>query len=123
MNVLFVCTLNKARSIAAERLYRRTAGLSVRSAGISPRATHRLDEQDLHWADWIIVFESVHERWIRDTFTGDLPRISQAGVPDDFTAHDPELLALMRESLTELLGPPTACVASVPRRKRQPPRD
>ena len=51
MNVLFVCTLNKARSVAAERMYRRTPGISVRSAGISDRAAHQVVEADLAWAD------------------------------------------------------------------------
>jgi protein-tyrosine-phosphatase len=65
MNVLFVCTLNKARSVAAERLYRRMPGLAVRSAGISERARHQVSEQDLLWADRIVVFDAGQERWIR----------------------------------------------------------
>jgi len=106
MNVLFVCTLNKARSVAAERLYRRMPGFCVRSAGTSARARHQLAEQDLLWADWVVVFEAGQERWIRATFRGDLPRISDIGIADDFTADDPELLILLRECLTPLLGPP-----------------
>ena len=106
MNVLFVCTLNRARSVAAERLYRRTPGLSVRSGGVDDRATHQVNEQDLAWADQIFVFDSSHEAWIRNTFAGDVPEIIVLGIPDDFTVDDPLLEAELRESLEPVLGEP-----------------
>jgi len=61
MNVFFDCTLNKARSVVAERLYRRTPGLSVRSAGTSDRSAHQLTEADLVWADKVVVFDRMRE--------------------------------------------------------------
>ena len=106
MNVIFVCTLNKARSVAAERLYRRTPGLSVRSAGTSDRAAHQVTEADLAWADKVVVFEPGHEQWIRTTFDGDLPEIVDAGVPDNRTVNDPALEAELVEALVPLLGNP-----------------
>jgi predicted protein tyrosine phosphatase len=106
MNVLFVCTLNKARSIAAESMYRGVRGLSVRSAGISERAAHPLATGDLSWADLIIVFESLHESWIRAHLTGERPKIINIAVPDGYGARNPEMLALLRESLTPHLGAP-----------------
>ena len=106
VKVLFVCTLNKARSVAAERLYRRTPGLSVRSAGISDRAAHQVTEADLVWADRVVVFEAEHERWIRATFSGDLPEILDAVVPDDFNDGDPALESELIDALTPLLGTP-----------------
>ena len=107
MNILFVCTMNRARSRAAEQLYRRTPGISVRSAGISERAAHQVDEADLLWADRVMVFETAHEKWIRDHFAGDLPDITDLGIPDDFTnADDPELIVALVESLEPELGPP-----------------
>lgn len=106
MNVLFVCTLNKARSVAAAKLYRRTPGLQVRSAGILERAAHQVDEKDLAWADKVVVFEPEQERWLRATFTGDLPEILDAGVEDDYAVHDPALAAILAEALAPLLGAP-----------------
>lgn len=106
MNVLFICSLNHARSIAAERLYRRTPGLGVRSAGIDPRARHRVNEKDLVWADRIFVFEPGHESWIRRSFAGNPPEIVNLGIPDDFTVDDPRLVAELRESLEPMLGKP-----------------
>ncbi len=106
MSVLFVCTLNKARSITAERMYRRTPGICVRSAGISDRAAHQVVEADLAWADRVIVFAPEHERWIRNTFTGDLPEIVDVGITDDYLADDSELVAELAEVLPPVLGHP-----------------
>ena len=106
MNVLFVCTLNKARSVTAERLYRRTPGLSVRSAGTSDRAVHQISEADLAWADRVVVFEVEQERRIRAAFSGDLPEIVDVGVPDEYNADDPELVVALRDALEPLLGEP-----------------
>ncbi len=106
MNVLFVCTLNKARSVSAARLYRRTPGLSVRSAGTSDRAAHQINEADLAWSDLVVVFEVEQERWIRTTFGGDLPEIVDAGVPDDYNADDPALIAELTDALSPMPGLP-----------------
>lgn len=107
MNVLFVCTLNKARSVTAERLYRSTRGLQVRSAGIDPRAAHQLNENDLAWADLVVTFGTEHAAWIKETFTGDLPRIVDLGIPDEFAANDSALLSELEETLTPVIGPPS----------------
>ena len=106
VNVLFVCTLNRGRSVAAERLYRRTPGMAVRSAGIDPRSVRQVSVSDVSWADQIIVFEAIHEQWIRDTFSGDLPSICNIGIPDEFTRDDPRLIAELREILPGELGEP-----------------
>jgi predicted protein tyrosine phosphatase len=103
MNVLFVCTLNRARSTTAERMFRRHPGLNVRSAGISERAVRQVSIDDLIWAELIIVFEAEHERWLRATFSGDLPTIVNVGIPDVFTADDPELCAELREVIPPVL--------------------
>ena len=108
MNVLFVCTLNKARSVVAARLYRRTPGLAVRSAGTSDRAAHQVTAHDLRWADRVIVFEPAHARWLRATFAAPLPEIVDAGVDDAYTATDPELVDELCAALTPLLGAPSA---------------
>lgn len=77
MNVLFVCVANSGRSVIAERLFRRTADgrHDVRSAGSRPgerahpvvlealqevgidahdHVPHRLDGEDIAWADVIV---------------------------------------------------------------------
>ena len=105
MRVLFVCTLNKARSVTAERLYRSAPGIQVRSAGIDPRAAHQLNENDLAWADLVVTFGHEHGAWIRATFVGDLPRIVDLGIPDEFAANDPALIRELEEILSPIIGP------------------
>jgi arsenate reductase (thioredoxin) len=76
-NVLFVCVANSGRSVLAERLFRRLAGNRhrARSAGSAPGANahpvvlealrevgidasdhvpHRLDDDDVKWADVVV---------------------------------------------------------------------
>jgi len=106
MNILFVCTLNKVRSVSAERLYRRTPGIAVRSAGTSDRAAHRVTKEDMTWADKVIVFTPGHEEWLRANFEGTLPPIVDIGVPDLYAAEGPRLNAELMEALTPILGSP-----------------
>jgi protein-tyrosine-phosphatase len=79
MNVLFVCVGNSGRSVMAERLFRRVAGEehTARSAGSHPgtathseptvvealrelgvdasdHVPHRLDDEDVAWADVVV---------------------------------------------------------------------
>ena len=58
LKVLFVCAMNKQRSVTAERLYRNDPRLEVRSAGVNAKAARRLSEADLNWADLVYVMES-----------------------------------------------------------------
>lgn len=107
MNVLFVCTLNVARSVTAERLYRGTPGMSVRSAGISSRARRTVSASDVAWADRIIVFEDAHSRFLERSFGAEvLERVVDVGVDDEFTARSPALLGELQEALVDILGPP-----------------
>lgn len=107
MNVLFVCTMNAARSIAAERMYRHTPGISVRSAGVATRARHLLTASDVEWAERIIVFEDMHRQHILDHFGLALDaKITDIGLPDEFSATNKAMLSELRELLTDLLGAP-----------------
>ena len=45
LKILFVCAMNKQRSVTAERLYRNDARLDVRSAGVRTGANRRVSER------------------------------------------------------------------------------
>ena len=53
-----------------------------------------------------VVFDPLRERWIRDTFTGDLPEIIDLDIPDEYFAEDPAQVAELIEVLTPVIGSP-----------------
>ena len=89
-------------------MYRQTPGMSVRSAGIAPRARRRVSAEDVVWADRIVVFEDQHREHIlrHHPQPGLDERIVDLGIPDAYNATDRGLEAELRELLTELIGPP-----------------
>ncbi len=100
LKVLFVCAMNKQRSVTAERMYRNDARLEVRSAGVRVEAKRRVSENDLKWADVVYVMEQDHKQWIRMRFEGmALPRIEVLEIPDEFEVMDPELQETLRTVL------------------------
>ena len=112
LKILFVCAMNKQRSVTAERLYRNDARLEVRSAGVRTEAKRRISEADLKWADVVYVMERGHKSRILERFVGiALPPIDVLDVPDDFEVMDPELQELLRS----LLDPEIARLVSQPR--------
>lgn len=100
LRVLFVCAMNKQRSVTAERLYRNDARLEVRSAGVRSQAKRRVSEADLKWADVVYVMESEHKLWITTRFEGlELPKIDVLDIPDEFAMMDPQLQEILRSLL------------------------
>ena len=100
LKVLFVCAMNRQRSVTAERLYRNDARLEVRSAGVRSDALRRISEADLKWADVVFVMEREHKLWIATRFAEiDLPVIDVLDIPDDFEVMDPELQKILRSLL------------------------
>ena len=97
LKILFVCAMNKERSVTAERLYRNDARLAVRSAGVRAGASRRVSEEDLNWADVVFVMEREHQQWITMRFEGlSLPRIDVLDIPDEFKVMDPRLQEMLK---------------------------
>lgn len=102
LNILFVCALNKKRSVTAERLFRDDPRVAVRSAGVRTEAPRRINAADLAWADVVFAMEREHKQWIQTRFRDmDLPPIDVLDIPDDYEVMDPKLLAI----LMGLVGP------------------
>jgi protein-tyrosine phosphatase len=100
LRVLFICALNRQRSVTAERLYRNDPRLEVRSAGVRADSPRRVSAADLHWADVVFVMERDHKSWINERFAGlELPCIDVLDIPDEFEVMDPELQAILRSLL------------------------
>ena len=97
-HILFVCGRNQWRSPTAAKIYANDQRIEVRSAGVSPLSPHRVNRQDLEWADLILVMETKHEDRLVEMFR-DMrrPAIACLEIPDDFGLMDDELVALIRE--------------------------
>src|SRR5438093_13722131 len=100
LQVLFVCAMNKQRSVTAEHLYCNDARLAVRSAGVRSEANRRVCEEDLRWADVVFAMEREHQHWIASRFQDlELPPIEVLDVPDDYGYMDPKLCELLKLTL------------------------
>ena len=106
--VLFLCSQNKLRSPTAERVFRGTPGLEVRSAGLDADAVVPLTRELLEWADLVLVMEKRHRNLIQKRFK-DLyrtRRIVCLHIPDEFEFMDEGLVRLLRERAGPLIDPP-----------------
>jgi predicted protein tyrosine phosphatase len=100
LKILFVCAMNRRRSVTAERIYRNDARLEPRSAGTREGSPRRVSARDLEWADIVFVMERRQKAWILESFRDlELPRIEVLDIPDDFELMAPELQALLRAQL------------------------
>jgi predicted protein tyrosine phosphatase len=97
MKVLFLCAMNRRRSLTAEHLYRNDPRIEVRSAGLRTDARRRATESDLAWADVVFVMERAHLRRLREDFPDlDLPPVEVLDIPDDFEYMEPALQEVLR---------------------------
>jgi predicted protein tyrosine phosphatase len=105
-NVLFVCSRNQWRSPTAERVWRAHPALRVRSAGTSASARRPIGQADLAWADVIMVMEEKHAKRLNAEFSHAMlgKQLFVLDIPDIYKFNDPELVALLQESVAALLG-------------------
>jgi len=106
MNVLFVCSHNQWRSPTAEKIFQRSPGMEVRSAGTSRAARHQISLADIRWADQILVMEEKHKARIIAEFRAvtQYKTIHVLDIPDDYKFMDPELVKILKESVPPLLA-------------------
>ena len=104
-NVLFICSRNQWRSPTAEQVWRKLPGISVRSAGTSPRARRTVTVQDLHWADHIFVMEAKHKQRLKASFGRILSHkpLRVLDIPDEYRYLDPELIEIFEAEAAAFL--------------------
>lgn len=94
--ILFVCGKNKWRSPTAERIYKNDQRIEVRSAGMSGKSRHPISQDDVGWADLILVMENGYKSRILSLFRDlSLPRIENLDIPDEYEYMDEELIELI----------------------------
>lgn len=105
MNVLFICSQNKWRSLTAESIFRRYDGIATRSAGTSRKARRQVNVADIQWADLIFAMEEKHFSRMRANFRDELKHktVHVLDIPDDYKFMDPELIDLITEIVTPII--------------------
>lgn len=99
MNILFVCTANKQRSLTADKIFQGDSRFFVKSAGTDKGATTWISRDILEWADYILVMERGHRSIIRKYYP-DLyakKRIICLYIPDEYDYMDPYLIELLKD--------------------------
>lgn len=96
--LLFLCSQNKLRSPTAEAIFADSEGIEVDSAGLNNDAVVPLSDEQIEWADVILVMEKVHRERLNRKFRHALAgkRIAVLNIPDDFEYMDEELIRLLK---------------------------
>ncbi|YCM43297.1 low molecular weight protein tyrosine phosphatase family protein [Verrucomicrobiaceae bacterium 227] len=104
-HLLFLCSKNKLRSPTAEFVFAETPGIEVDSAGISNDADVMVSEEQLKWADVILVMEKVHRTKLNQKFRRALggKRITVLNIPDNYKFMDKELIRILKKKCAPYL--------------------
>ena len=105
MNLLFLCSQNKRRSLTAERHFDGYNGHSARSAGTESNARIKVTAGLIGRADVIFCMEKKHLRRIREKFAEELngKKIVCLNISDDYEYMDEDLQALLLSAVGEYL--------------------
>jgi predicted protein tyrosine phosphatase len=114
INALFVCSRNRWRSPTAEQIWRDSERVDVRARGLSSKAKRTITEDDVLWADVILVMERRHRGQLLERFRAmvERERVHVLDIPDEYQFMDPELIEELKlragpilDSLSSELGP------------------
>jgi predicted protein tyrosine phosphatase len=102
VNVLFICSRNKWRSLTAETIFKDNQKHNVKSAGTENEARIRVTEKLINWADLIFVMEKKHKERLRDKFGAlvDEKEIVTLDIKDDYKYMDAELIEILEASVS-----------------------
>lgn len=101
LKILFVCTVNRMRSLTAEKIYAEDERFEVKSAGTAEEANTAISKELLNWADAIVVMEKAHRNHIRKMFPDvyKSKKIVCLYIADVYDYMQPELIAVLKESV------------------------
>jgi len=96
--ILFLCSQNKLRSPTAEAIFADHPTIEVDSAGLNNDAEVPLSEEQVRWADLIIVMEKTHRNRLNRKFKEVLKgkRIAVLNIPDNYDYMEPALVSLLK---------------------------
>jgi predicted protein tyrosine phosphatase len=103
-NVLVVCGRNKKRSRTAEYIFKNDMRFNIRSVGLSAKSEREISEQDIKWADIILVMQTGYKARISAAYRHlNLPSIEILDIDDDYEFLDEELVKLLTERINGIL--------------------
>jgi len=105
MNMLFVCTMNRWRSLTAEHIFRNLPGTVIRSAGTATNARRKVNSTDIDWANVIFVMEKKHQEILEQKFPSQInnKQVICLEIPDEYQYMDDDLVTLLKESVSSFL--------------------
>lgn len=105
INVLFVCGRNNRRSPTAERIFKRDRRMNVRAVGLGDTSPRRIKEDDVLWAQLVLVMERKYLTRLRTAFRHleELPPLVSLDIPDEYTFMDPELVEQLKSTVASAL--------------------
>lgn len=103
MNLLFLCSQNKRRSLTAEKLFDGVNGHTARSAGTEQNARVKVTPGLLGWADIIFCMEKKHMRRIKEKYADVTAgkKVVCLYINDDYEFMDRELQELLKDCIWE----------------------
>ena len=106
MNILFICSQNKRRSLTAEKMFDGVDGNSVRSAGTENNSRIKVTPGLIGWADLIFCFEKKHLRRLREKYSEELSgkRVITLNIPDNYSFMDEDLQDQLRAIYDEYVS-------------------
>lgn len=96
--ILFLCSQNKLRSPTAEAVFADHPTVEVDSAGLNHDAEVPLSDEQIEWADLIVVMEKAHRTRLNRKFGKSLAgkRVVVLNIPDEYECMDPALVQLLK---------------------------
>ncbi len=99
MRLLFLCSKNKLRSPTAECVFAESPEVEVDSAGLNRDAEIRLSDEQVLWADLILVMEKTHRTKLQQKYAHVLrgKKVVVLGIPDHYGFMEEALVTLLKK--------------------------
>lgn len=106
MNLLFICSQNKRRSLTAEKMFDGYNGHKAYSAGTESNSRIKVTPGLLRQADIIFCMEKKHVRRIREKYPDTVgnKKLVCLNIPDDYGFMDRELQELLESYVYEYIS-------------------
>lgn len=103
--LLFICSKNQLRSPTAEVVFSEYPNLDVRSAGLSDESPHKVDSDDLEWAEYIFVMETAHKSKLQQKYRNYLRdrQIIVLDISDNFYFMQPSLVTILKTKVARYI--------------------